>query len=72
MSSGIGKALAHHFEKDGYQLVPAARGVAKMQALADELQKQFKVVVTAIGSDLETNDGAAQLHAEVKARGIQP
>ena len=69
-SSGIGKALAHHFAKDGYQLVLAARGVAKMQALADELQKQFQVAVTVIGADLETNDGAAKLHADVKARGI--
>lgn len=69
-SSGIGKALAHHFAKDGYQLVLAARGVAKMQALADDLQKQFKVAVNVIGADLETNDGAAKLHADVKARGI--
>ena len=69
-SSGIGKALAHQFAQDGYHLVLAARGVAKMQALADELQKQFKVVVTVIGADLETNDGAAKLYAEIKARGI--
>jgi short-subunit dehydrogenase len=69
-SSGIGKALAYHFAQDGYQLVLAARGVARMQALADALQEQFKVVVTVIGADLETNDGAAQLHADIKARGI--
>ena len=69
-SSGIGKALAYHFAQDGYQLVLAARGVARMQALADDLQKQFKVVVTVVGADLETNDGAAQLHADIKARGI--
>jgi short-subunit dehydrogenase len=69
-SSGIGQALAQHFAQDGYHLVLAARGVAKMQALADALQKQFKVVVTVIGADLETNDGAAKLHAEIKARGI--
>lgn len=41
-----------------------------MQALADELERQFKTVVTVIGADLETNDGAAQLHADIKARGI--
>ena len=69
-SSGIGKALAHQFAQDGYQLVLAARGVAKMQALADELQRKFKVAVTVIGADLETNDGAARLHADIKARGI--
>jgi short-subunit dehydrogenase len=69
-SSGIGKALAYQFAKDGYHLVLAARSVARMQAVADDLQKQFNVVVTVIGADLETHDGAAQLHAEVKARGI--
>ncbi|WP_231940646.1 SDR family NAD(P)-dependent oxidoreductase [Acidovorax sp. RAC01] len=69
-SSGIGKALARHFAHDGYHLVLAARGVTRMQALADDLQKQFKVDVTVIGSDLETNAGAAQLHAEIKARGV--
>jgi short-subunit dehydrogenase len=69
-SSGIGMALAHQFAQDGYQLVLAARGVAKMQALADELQRKFKVSVTVIGADLETHDGAARLHADVKARGI--
>lgn len=69
-SSGIGKALTHHFAQDGYQLVLAARGVARMQALADDLQQRFNVAVTVIGADLETDDGAAQLHADVKARGI--
>ena len=69
-SSGIGKALAYHFAQDGYLLVLAARGVARMQALADELQERFKAGVTVIGADLQTNDGAARLHADVKARGI--
>jgi hypothetical protein len=69
-SSGIGKALAYQFAQDGYQLVLAARGVAKMQVLADALQKQFKVAVTVIGADLEANDGAARLHADIKARGL--
>jgi uncharacterized protein len=69
-SSGIGKALAENFAKDGYHLVLAARGIAKMQALADELQKRYGVTVTVIGADLETNDGAAKLHADIKAKGI--
>lgn len=69
-SSGIGKALAHQFAQDGYHLVLAARGVAKMQDLADDLQRKFKVTVTVIGADLETNDGAERLHADIKARGI--
>jgi short-subunit dehydrogenase len=69
-SSGIGKALAEEFAKDGYHLVLAARGVAKMQSLADDLQKRFKITATVIGADLETNDGAAKLHTDIKSRGI--
>lgn len=69
-SSGIGKALAAEFARDGYHLVLAARSVDKMQALAQELQQRHKVSVTVIGADLQTNDGARQLHADVQARGI--
>lgn len=69
-SSGIGKALAEEFAKDGYNLVLAARSVSKMQALADSLQKRYRITATVIGADLETADGAAQLHADVKSRGI--
>ena len=69
-SSGIGMALAHQFAQDGYQLVLTARSVAAMQTLAEELKRQFNVVVTVIGADLETHDGAAKLYAGIKARGI--
>jgi short-subunit dehydrogenase len=69
-SSGIGKALASEFAKDGYNLVLAARGVAKMQALADDIQRRYKVTVTVMGADLETHEGAARLHADIKAQGI--
>ena len=69
-SSGIGKALATEFARDGYDLVLAARSVAKMQALADELQQRYPITVTVIGADLETDDGARKLHADVQARGL--
>jgi short-subunit dehydrogenase len=69
-SSGIGKALAENFAEDGYALVLAARGVARMQALADELQQRHGITATVIGADLETSEGATRLHAEVKRRGI--
>jgi short-subunit dehydrogenase len=69
-SSGIGKALAEIFAKDGYHLVLAARGVAKMQELANDLQRRYAVTVTVMGADLETSDGAVKLHAEIKSKGI--
>jgi hypothetical protein len=69
-SSGIGKALAGNFAAGGYDLVLAARGVAKMEALAGELRQRHGIVVTVIGADLETADGATRLHAEIKRRGL--
>jgi uncharacterized protein len=69
-SSGIGKGLATEFAKDGYNVVLAARRIGKMQVLADSLQKQYNIIATVIAADLETDAGAAQLHADVKARGI--
>jgi uncharacterized protein len=69
-SSGIGKALATEFAKDGYDVVLAARGVAKMQALAQSLQAQYKITATVIAADLETDQGASKLYADVKALGL--
>lgn len=69
-SSGIGKALAENFAKDGYNLVLAARGVASMQAMADDLQRKYNISATVIHADLETHDGAAKLHADTKASNI--
>lgn len=69
-SSGIGKALASEFARDGYNVILAARSVGKMQTLAEELQKQYGVTATVIAADLQTNAGSEQLHADIKARGI--
>ena len=70
-SSGIGKALAFEFAKDGYDVVLAARSIEKMKSLANELHSHFKVNVIVISADLEINGGATTLHADIKARGIR-
>ena len=69
-SSGIGAALAHRFAADGYDLILAARGVAKMEALGAELSQKHAVKVEVIGVDLEVADGAHKLFGEVKHRGL--
>jgi len=68
-SGGIGKALCEEFAKDGYDLILAARSVDKMQAHAADLRHRFNIQVTAIGADLESPEGAEQLHAEIKRSG---
>lgn len=69
-SSGIGKVLAAEFAKDGYNVILAARSLGKMQVLADSLQKQYNIIATVITADLQTDAGATQLYADVKARGL--
>lgn len=69
-SSGIGREMAKEFAANGYDLVLAARGVAKMRSLADELTKTHNVKVTVIGADLQASDGGSRLYAEVKERNI--
>jgi len=69
-SSGIGKALAAEFAAGGYNLILAARGVAKMETLAAGLTARHGVTVTVIAADLETGDGAAKLAEDIKQRGL--
>lgn len=69
-SSGIGKALAENFAEAGYDVILAARSVAKMEAHAAELQQRFGIAANVIAVDLESTAGATQLHAEIKARGL--
>jgi uncharacterized protein len=69
-SSGIGKALAENFAEHGYDVVLSARSVAKLEAVAVELQKRFGILAHVIAADLESAGGALELYAEVKRRGF--
>lgn len=70
-SSGIGKALAHEFARDGWHVLLAARRIDALEALADELRQAYGVSANAIASDLEKPDGAARLHADVGKLGLE-
>lgn len=69
-SSGIGKALASIFARDGYDLILVARSESKLQSLAAELQSRHGITATAVAADLESADGASNLFREVKTRGL--
>jgi uncharacterized protein len=70
-SGGIGKGLAEEFAQNGYHVILAARSVNKLQALADDLSKKYKVSALPIAADLEAVDGAAKLYAEIQSRGLR-
>jgi uncharacterized protein len=68
-SRGIGADLARELAKDGHDLVLAARSVAAMQTLAAELTSHGGTV-TVIEADLSRPGAAAQLAADLEARGL--
>ncbi len=70
-SGGIGKELATQLARDGHDVILVARNVAKLQELAAQLTKQYGAKAHVIAADLEAADGAAQLHQEVKSRGLR-
>jgi uncharacterized protein len=69
-SSGIGRSLAENFASDGYDVILTARSITKMDGQAAELQNRCNITALAIPADLESNNGVAELHAEIKSRGI--
>jgi uncharacterized protein len=69
-SSGIGKALAGNFAADDYNVILASRSLQKMEAVARDLHNRHGITALVIGVDLETTEGPAQLHADIKSRGI--
>ncbi len=53
-SGGIGLAFAHKFAQNGYNVILVARSVAKLEALAAELNEKYHVKTLVIDADLTT------------------
>ncbi|MDT0643501.1 SDR family oxidoreductase [Zunongwangia sp. F363] len=58
-TSGIGKALAHEFGKNGYDIIAVARNEKELENITSEIQNQHGVEVFTIVKDL-AHDGAGQ------------
>ncbi|MDT0676670.1 SDR family NAD(P)-dependent oxidoreductase [Autumnicola musiva] len=58
-TSGIGKALAHEFGKNGYDIIAVARNKEELENVTSEIQNQHGVEVFTIIKDL-AHDGAGQ------------
>ncbi len=70
-SSGIGLELSRLFAKDGYNLILVARSAQKLQALADELEREYGVAVTVLPADLSQAGAAREIYRRVQEKGIQ-
>src|SRR5438874_1716602 len=66
-SGGIGADLARELARHGHDLVLAARSLAPMEALAEELRR-LGATVRVIAADLAQPGAAAALAAEVGRR----
>jgi NADP-dependent 3-hydroxy acid dehydrogenase YdfG len=69
-SSGLGVEFAKLFAEHSANLVLVARRTGPMDQLAEALQKAQSVQVLVIGMDLSRPGAAAELKAELDARGI--
>ena len=55
VTSGIGKSSAEIFAKNGYDLIITGRRKDRLESLAKELQKKFKVKVLTLNFDVRSN-----------------
>ncbi|HEY9856194.1 MAG TPA: SDR family oxidoreductase [Stenomitos sp.] len=69
-SSGIGKAFADRFAKEGHDLIIVARRQAELEAHAEQLQAAHGGVVHVISMDLARASAADELFEEVQKRGL--
>jgi len=70
-SSGIGLHLAQIFAENGFSLILVARNKDRLNALAEEIKKKYKVDVLAISKDLSQGESAEDLFKEVKEEGVE-
>ena len=60
-SEGIGAAFAHYLAKEGMDLVLVARGLEKLEKIAQEIRQQHAVQVSCIACDLSAVDAMQQI-----------
>jgi len=68
-SSGIGEEFARQFAERGHDMTVVARRADRLEALAGELSKKWKVAVTPLAADLSTDEGVATVEKHLATAG---
>lgn len=68
-SSGIGRALAHEFAADNYDIIGVARNTEKLEEIKNEIEQKHSVGFFPITKDLAQDGAARELYDEVKKMG---
>ena len=69
-SAGLGRATAFALAREGVRLVVAARGEERLALTADEIRSETGVEVTAVATDVTTEEGREALLAACPAPDI--
>lgn len=70
-ASGIGRAFADIFAKEGYNMVIVGRNLAKMEKMKAEYEQAYGIDVVPLQADLSADGGADGVYAAVKERGAE-
>lgn len=69
-SSGIGRAFAHLFARDGYALLLVARRAPVLEELALELSREYQAAVRVMAIDLADPTAAHRLHQQLQGQQV--
>lgn len=70
-SGGIGKELAVHFARDGYQLVLIARDGMKLEHLKKELKQDYQAKVLVIVKDISDQESVKEVYEFLQKNNVQ-
>ena len=69
-STGIGKATAIEFAKEGHNLILCARQIDQLETIKEMLEKQYEVTVEVYKLDVTDYDAVKQLSEKLKQSNV--
>ena len=69
VTSGIGKSSAEIFAKNGYDLIITGRRKDRLESLAKELQKKFKIKILTLNFDVRSSKEVEKNISTLKTSG---